>query len=390
MASAWGNIYGAMKRGSTPKNTYRPNLTGSITGPTSPSGVGVGPLGSTTRPTYKPPVQQRQAQAQPQAQQQQGGGFNFKPFDMSGFMNQFQMPSMPNASAQQIADWLARAKTEAGLQFDPQLMGIRQSLESALLGSQEARGGIDPAYEGAVRNINDWLDQNLGAEDRRWYARGMGRGGGSRMAQAEITGKAGQGIADIEQERARVLSDISKQESLLKKQAGEKEAGVATSRGQFISARSSDLRDRWESQKAQLDQQGFQNQMQIAQFGLSAEAQAFGQQIEQAKFNSDVAYRDALFELEQSSANAGGGFDVSSGNRNATASTANISGNRLSNTSFTNSGIPYAGGSAPMWGDYGTNYSPADVRNNAWSTDSRSGKPVSEWTDEELAQGYAN
>ncbi len=324
MANAWGDIYTAMKRGSTPKNTYMPNLTGSITGPTSPSGVGAGPLGSTPKPKYKAPGVQPQQQ-QPQQQrvqqqrvQQQGGAFNFKPFDWQGIMNQFQLPGMPQASQQQIADWLARAKTEAGLQFDPQLMGIRQALESALLGSQEARGGIDPAYEGAVRNINDWLERNLGAEDRRWYARGMGRGGGARMAQAEITGKAGQGIADIEQERARVITDIEKQESLLKKQAGEKEAGVATARGQFISSRSAGLRENWEAQKAQLDQQAFSNQMQIAQFGLTAESERFGQQIQMAQFNADQAYRDQLVALQKDTP-TGEGLDPAPTNRPGTA-----------------------------------------------------------------------
>ncbi len=267
-----------------------------------PQGLGMAwtppPKPTTTTPT--PTRRTSTPTTQPQQQQrQQSRGFSPPSFDMSSFMNQFQMPQMPQASQGQIADWLARAKNEAGLQFDPQLLGIQQSLETALLGSEEARGGIDPAYESATRNINEWLQDTLGAEDRRWFARGMGRGGGSRMAQAEITGKAGQGIADIETERARVLTDIEKQESLLKKQAGEKEAGVATARGQFVSSRSAGLRENWEAQKAQLDQQAFANQRSIVEIGLTAESQRFSQQIQQAQFNADTAYRDELMALEK-------------------------------------------------------------------------------------------
>lgn len=222
------------------------------------------------------------------------GGFNWKSMIP-------QLPQTPQVTQQMIADWIKRAQSEAGLQFDPQLLAVRQALEKSLLASEASKGGINPAYEEAISEIQKWQEKALGDEQKRWYARGLGRGGGLIESETEIEKSAMGEKSKLAQEKAQTIADIEKQEALLKQQAAEQETGIEKSRGQYITARQAELREAYEQRQTELSQQMFANQMAIAQFGLTAETQSFNQALSQYELDLDKWYKNSLVSLEQQS-----------------------------------------------------------------------------------------
>lgn len=223
-----------------------------------------------------------------------GSGFNWQDW-MPG------LPQDPQVTSKMLADWLARATQEAGLMYDPQLLSINQELQKALLASGESKGAISPYYEDVIKAIEEWQTKTTAEEQRRHYARGFGRSGVLLEQEQEISEKALGETTKAETEKARILTDIEKQETLLKQQAGEKRTGIEAARGQYISARQSELRDSYEQNQQVLAQQKFANQMQIAQFGLTAESQAFSQYLAQSELSLDTWYKESLINLEKES-----------------------------------------------------------------------------------------
>jgi hypothetical protein len=286
-----------------------------------PKGQAGGPQGQYyaghTLPKPAPtPTPKQQPQVQQQVQQQQVKAPEFGSSGSSGFDWKSlipQLPKQPVVTAKMIAEWLSRAKNEAGLMFDPQLMAITQELEKSLLASEASRGGIEPAYQEAIGEVEKWKEQAMTDEQKRWYSRGLGLGGGLVESERKLEETAGEAVSKLAQEKARTLSDIEKQESLLKQQAAQQGTGIEKSRSQYITARQSELRDAYEQNQSALNQQKFANQMQIAQFGLTAESQAFSQQLAQYELELDKWYKQSLIGLEQESMAMGAAFASGTG-----------------------------------------------------------------------------
>jgi len=212
-----------------------------------------------------------------------------------------QLPAAPVVTAQMIADWLSRATGEAGLMYDPQAAGIGRELESSLLASEQSRGAIPGYYQDIIQAIKDWQKTTTEEEQRRWYARGLGQGGGLIEAEKGVAETALKETTKAETEKARLLTEITQQEELLKKQAGAKGTEIEVARSQYITSRQSELREKYETNQTQISQQQFQNQMQIAQFGFTAETQNFQNYLQQAEVANATWYNNALIKLQQES-----------------------------------------------------------------------------------------
>ncbi len=302
MASAWTDIYGAMKRGSTPTRRdlgYAANIpikrdlgyAANLSTPKSAStGGGVG--GSSV-------VSQPVVQQQPQVQQQQQQ-FNYPSFQPTPWTPP-QLPQEPQVSSQMIADWIARAKTEAGLQFDPQLLSIQQEFEKMMLGAEQAKGGLDQPYQDIIDYVKNWQKEETGATQRRAYARGFGRGGGLVEEEGKIAERGLKEITAAGTERARKLGDIEEQKLLLMEQTGAKKTDIETQRGRYVAARSSDLEDSYKQNKRQLEQQRFANQMQISQVGMTKEANDFNRWLGTMSLANETWYREQTLGLERES-----------------------------------------------------------------------------------------
>jgi hypothetical protein len=98
------------------------------------------------------------------------------------------------------------------------------------------------------------------------------------------------------------MADIDAQVALLKNQAGEKQTGLEAARATYITSRQSELRDAYEQNQQALAQQQFANQMAIAEYGLSAETQAFNEYLQQSQLELDQWYANSLNSLSQESA----------------------------------------------------------------------------------------
>lgn len=223
----------------------------------------------------------------------------YQGMDWQSLLKGITTPQAPVVTQQMIQDWIKRATEEAGLMYDPQIAGIGRELESSLLASEQTKGNIPAYYEDIMKAIREWQTTTTEEEQRRWYARGLGRGGGLVEAEADVAKTALGETTKAETEKARKLTDIEEQEALLKKQAGQKTTEAETARSQYIASRQADLRNTYETNQAQISQKQFENQMQIAQFGLTAESQNFTNYLNQKSAENDAWYKNALVNLEQ-------------------------------------------------------------------------------------------
>ncbi len=228
-----------------------------------------------------------------------GGGFKSS-FNWQDYVP--QLPQTPQVTQQLLAEWLKRAQSEAGMTFDPQLLAIKQQLESALLSAEATKGGISPAYNDIIKEISKWQEESLAAEQARHYARGFGRSGVLLEQEQEIGEKALEEKTAAKTEQARLIADIENQANLLRQQAGEQNTGIVAQKAQYITSRQSELRDSYETNQTALAQQQFQNQMAIAEFGLTAETQAFNQYLSEQQLSLDAWYQNQLMSLQQESA----------------------------------------------------------------------------------------
>ena len=230
------------------------------------------------------------------------GGFampQYQGFDWRSLIP--QAPAAPQVTAQMIAEWLSRATTEAGLMYDPQAAGIGRELETSLLASEQSKGAIPGYYQDIMEAIKEWQKTTTEEEQRRWYARGLGQGGGLIEAEKGISESALKETTKAETEKARLLTEITQQEELLKKQAGQKTTEIDVARSQYITSRSAELREKYETNQTQISQQQYQNQMEIAKFGFTAETQAFQNKLQQAELANANWYNSQLISLEKQS-----------------------------------------------------------------------------------------
>ena len=297
--------------------TYGGSYSPQYTQPKAPTYTYKGGGGSVS-PQYTTPIQQqKQTQVtppkvtQPQTPGYTGGGYTapsmgeppamqaYEPFDWRSLIP--QAPAAPQVTAQMIAEWLSRATGEAGLMYDPQAAGIGRELETSLLASEQSKGAIPGYYQDIMEAIKEWQKTTTEEEQRRWYARGLGQGGGLIEAEKGISESALKETTKAETEKARLLTEITQQEELLKKQAGQKTTEIDVARSQYITSRSAELREKYETNQAQISQQQYQNQMQIAQFGFTAETQAFQNKLQQAELANANWYNSQLISLEKQS-----------------------------------------------------------------------------------------
>jgi len=258
-----------------------------------------------TQPYVPPKV------TQPQTPSYTGGGYTpspigqpptmqaYQPFDWRSLIP--QAPAAPQVTAQMIADWLSRATGEAGQMYDPQVAGIGRELETSLLASEQSKGAIPGYYQDIIEAVKEWQKTTTEEEQRRWYARGLGQGGGLIEAEKGISESALKETTKAETEKARLLTEITQQEELLKKQAGAKGTEIEAARSQYITSRSAELRETYERNQAEISQQQFQNKMQIAQFGFTAETQNFQNYLQQAELANATWYNNQLLSLQQQS-----------------------------------------------------------------------------------------
>lgn len=258
-------------------------------------------------PTRQEPRRETRRETQPRATQVTQPAI--QPFDFSGLMAQYQptewtpptLPQAPQVTQAMIAEWQKRARGEASMQFDPQLLAIQQELEKMLLGAEQAKGGLEPAYQEVVDYIKEWQEKETGATQRRYYARGLGRGGGLTGREGEIAEQALKEVTAAGTERARKISDIESQKLLMMEQAGAKKEEIEVQRGRYIAARGADLREAFEQNRKQLEQQRFTNQMNIAQVGMTREAEEFNRYLGTMSAANEIWYRNQALALEQQS-----------------------------------------------------------------------------------------
>jgi len=265
--------------------------------------------------TYKPPTQTKtytppQPTPQPTYESPSGSSSNVSSLQdwmsmIQGMMPQSSNISMPTApqqpvvTSEMIAEWQARAKEEAGLTYDPQILSIQQQLDQAVLAAQQAKGAIAPSYQEALDNIVKWQQETLKAEQGRAYARGFGQGGGLISTESDIAKEALKQQTSTLTEKARKESDIEAQIQQLKTQAGEKTTQAESAKASYITTRAADLRDAYIAQKTQLDQQAFANQMAIAEFGLTQESQTFSNWLSSMSAAVDIWYKEQSLSLDK-------------------------------------------------------------------------------------------
>ena len=299
--SAWNPYEGAY---ATP--------TPSISGYTSPTLLSnyINPGGTiypSAKSTYTTPQPYATTpQAQPIQQQPSGGGggggfqtTQYQPLQQTQQM--LQMPQEPQVTAELIRQWQERAMQEASMIYDPQILAIQQELDKAILSANQTAGSIPGYYEDILSQIREWQDRETGAMQQRYFARGLGRGGGLIQEEEKLATTAGKQLTTAETEKARKLTDIEEQKQLLTEQAGAKTTGAKTAQGQYTASRAADLQDSYMSNKSALEQQRFQNQMAIQEFGLTAETQNFQNWLSSMELANDIWYKNSQVALEEES-----------------------------------------------------------------------------------------
>lgn len=262
-----------------------------------------------TTTVSQPKVTQAQPVATPTYNYESGGGGGGSVQDwismIQGMMPQrsaIQMPSLPAepvVTQSMIAEWQKRAKEEAGMTYDPQILAIQQELDKAVLAAQQTKAGIAPSYQAILDEITKWQEETTKAEQQRAYARGFGQGGGLLQTETDIAKEALKQNTTALTEKARKETDIDAQVQLLKEQAGGKVTSAESAKASYITTRAADLQDSYKQQKAQLDQQRFANQMAIAEFGLTQESQDFNNWLSSMSVALDVWYKDQSLSLDR-------------------------------------------------------------------------------------------
>ncbi len=310
------NLWDKIKYEESGESTWWSNISGITGAPsTKKKKTTVSPTASSPYYTYgseyyKPRITSQKAIAKTDTTGDAYGNYSnqFPAFEYPSYESSFDwksmMPGLPQApvvTQQMIQDWLKRSTEEAGIMYDPQLLAIQQELQKALLSGEQAKGGIAPEYQKIIENIAKWKEEELGAEQRRWYARGLGRGGGLIEEERKIGETALKETTSAETEKARKMAEIEEQGSLLKQQAGEQETALETERGRYIATRQAELRDNYETNQREIEQARFANQMQMAQFGITAQAQEYDRYLQQAQMANEQWYQQQSLTLEYES-----------------------------------------------------------------------------------------
>ena len=274
--------------------------------PTYPSTPSAGTTGNkTAQKTVTTPSTVSQPQAQPQySTQEYGGAPGMGAY--GGYQFNYEAPQIPGEyqlTEEDLAKFYAQATNEAAQLFDPQVLSLQQVLAKNLLAAGQTGGTIQSQYDAVVKSIDEWKEQAIKDEQARWFARGLGVGGGLVQAETGLEKQAMELKTSAGTEKAQKLSDIEAQKQLLTEQGGESEKALATQKAQYVTTRRQEIEDAYVSHKEAIAQQQFQNQMAVQQLGMTAQAQAFDQWLQQTSLANDIWYQGAqmaLAELENS------------------------------------------------------------------------------------------
>ncbi len=231
-----------------------------------------------------------------------GGGFEMPGY--SGYQFDFNMPQVPGEyqlTEEDLAKFYAQATNEASQLFDPQVLSLQQTLSKNLLAASQTGGTAQSQYDAVIKSVDEWKTQAIKDEQARWYARGLGVGGGLVSAEVGLEKQATELKTTAGTEKAQKLSDIEAQKQLLTEQGGESEQAFVKQKASYITTRQQELADAYQSHKETIAQQTFQNQMAVQQMGMTAQAQAFDQWLQQTSLANDIWYQGsqmALAELE--------------------------------------------------------------------------------------------
>jgi hypothetical protein len=208
------------------------------------------------------------------------------------------LPATPQVTPELIAQWIERAKSEASLKYDPTVLQIQQTLESMLQQAEASKSTITPAYNKSIENITTEGKNQMTTAESQWYSRGLGRGTGLVQEEGKIAAKTAQYKAEAEQMKNDAISQIEAQKTTYTKQAGEQNAQIETLRGEYISSRAADLQDSYVAMKTDLAQKQFDNEMSIAEYGLTKESQDFTNWLNTMTLAVDTNYKDQLTNLQ--------------------------------------------------------------------------------------------
>ena len=241
---------------------------------------------------------------QPQTSGDSGAGGGFTMPEYGGYQFNFETPQIPGEyqiTEEDLARFYSQATAEATQLFDPQVLSLQQTLAKNLLAAQQTGSGVNAQYEAVIKSVDEWKLQAIKDEQARWYARGMGIGGGLVQAETDVEKQAMGLKTTAGTEKAQKLSDIEAQKQLLTEQGGQSEQELVKQKAAYIATRQQEIQDAYVAHKEAIAQQTFQNQMAVQQFGMTAQAQAFDQWLQQTSMANEIWYQNkqiALAELE--------------------------------------------------------------------------------------------
>lgn len=230
------------------------------------------------------------------------GGFTMPEY--GGYQFNYEMPQIPGeyqVTEEDLAKFYSQATAEATQLFDPQVLSLQQTLAKNLLAAEQSGGTIQAQYDAVIKSVDEWKLQAIKDEQARWFARGMGIGGGLVQAEIDVEKQALGLKTTAGTEKAQKLSDIEAQKQLLTEQGGQSEQELVKQKAAYIATRQQEIQDAYVSHKETIAQQTFQNQMAVQQFGMTAQAQAFDQWLQQTSLANEIWYQgqqQALAELE--------------------------------------------------------------------------------------------
>ncbi len=230
------------------------------------------------------------------------GGFTMPEY--GGYQFNYEMPQIPGeyqVTEEDLAKFYSQATAEATQLFDPQVLSLQQTLAKNLLAAQQTGGTVQAQYDAVIKSVDEWKLQAIKDEQARWFARGMGIGGGLVQAETDVEKQAMGLKTTAGTEKAQKLSDIEAQKQLLTEQGGQSEQELVKQKAAYIATRQQEIQDAYVSHKEAIAQQTFQNQMAVQQFGMTAQAQAFDQWLQQTSLANEIWYQgqqQALAELE--------------------------------------------------------------------------------------------
>jgi len=154
-------------------------------------------------------------------------------------------PEFQTASETQRAEFAARGKARAELEYDTIIQGLMQALGTNELGATQAMAWSKAAYEPIFEQITDWEKEEMerrkvDAASRGLYESGILTTNLNKAAESALKQKTTTGT-----ESARALEDIRKSYELQKGQINKKLVLANAEKGKFAGEFAKVLEDEW-------------------------------------------------------------------------------------------------------------------------------------------------